>query len=313
MNTAKIMKFERPEAPTEGKRMEGGFIQIPNEVFKTANRCLKGNMKGLLFAIAEKTYGYNKQEDDLTIGQISECAGIRRSEGSPAFHALLEKKVISSRPGKFGFIVKINPVSEWDLSETERRKIRHSSEITTSENPTNVGKSDVSASENPTHNIQLPKDNTSSLSPSPDGLTTEGVGGDEKPKPPEPPEPPEKPKKKEKPKAPFEEIVAAYNEIAGGYLPRIQAMTDERRTNVNARWHQFLNTKDKEGRVRYHDNESGLKWWRSFFRKVLMNDRWTGASGLAWTADFDWIVKKSNFVKILEWRPAQHGGNGNAH
>lgn len=157
MSTARIMKFERPGAPTEGKHMDGGFIQIPNEVFKAANRCLKGNMKGLLFAIAEKTYGYNKQEDDLTIAQMAECAGIRRQNASPVFHEMVEKKIISARPGKFGFIVKINPVSEWILPEIERLKIRRTSEIQTSENQTNVLNSDVGASEIQTHNIQPPK------------------------------------------------------------------------------------------------------------------------------------------------------------
>jgi len=87
--------------------------------------------------------------------------------------------------------------------------------------------------------------------------------------------------------------------------PAVQKITDSRIKAVNARWLQFLNSKTLTGEVRYSDRESGLVWWRKFFRKVLLNERWCGGSGIEWTADFDWIVKQSNFVKILEWRPAK--------
>ena len=105
--------------------------------------------------------------------------------------------------------------------------------------------------------------------------------------------------------APISELVAIYNEETAGVLPAVQKITDSRIKAVNARWLQFLNSKTLTGEVRYSDRESGLVWWRKFFRKVLLNERWCGGSGIEWTADFDWIVKQSNFVKILEWRPAK--------
>lgn len=301
MNTAKIMKFERPEVPTEGKCMEGGFIQIPNEVYRAGKRFLKGNDLRVFLEIVDKTYGYGKQEDDMTIQQIANELGMYRQNASTAYNKLLEQGVIYAKKGKYGFVTGINPVSEWKVKN-------HATALNScAENNATALNSCEPPHEIHAHKIQLPKDNISSLSSSLGGLTTEGGGGDEKTK------LPAKPKTKKKTIAPVDDIVAAYNEIAGSHLPTVQTITDERRKTLNARWLQFLNTTDQLGRVRYHDNESGLKWWKSFFRKVLLNDRWTGASGLAWTADFDWIVKKSNFVKILEWRPAQHGGNGNAH
>ena len=105
--------------------------------------------------------------------------------------------------------------------------------------------------------------------------------------------------------APVSELVAIYNEETAGILPAVQKITESRIKAVNARWLQFLNSKTLTGEVRYSDRESGLVWWRKFFRKVLLNERWCGGSGIEWTADFDWIVKQSNFVKILEWRPAK--------
>lgn len=101
--------------------------------------------------------------------------------------------------------------------------------------------------------------------------------------------------------------MAIYNAETAGVLPAVQKITDARIKAVNARWRQFLNSTTPNGDVRYADRESGLAWWRKFFRKVLLNERWCGGSGIEWTADFDWIVKQSNFVKILEWRPANRG------
>lgn len=132
-------------------------------------------------------------------------------------------------------------------------------------------------------------------SANPDGLA--GVIGDD--------QKPTTAKPRRRYEAPVSELVAIYNEETAGILPAVQKITDSRIKAVNARWLQFLNSKTLTGEVRYSDRESGLVWWRKFFRKVLLNERWCGGSGIEWTADFDWIVKQSNFVKILEWRPAK--------
>ena len=143
--------------------------------------------------------------------------------------------------------------------------------------PNSAGKVDAAASANP------------------DGLA--GVIGDD--------QKPTTAKPRRRYEAPVSELVAIYNEETAGVLPAVQKITDSRIKAVNARWLQFLNSKTLTGEVRYSDRESGLVWWRKFFRKVLLNERWCGGSGIEWTADFDWIVKQSNFVKILEWRPAK--------
>ena len=132
-------------------------------------------------------------------------------------------------------------------------------------------------------------------SANPDGLA--GVIGDD--------QKPTTAKPRRRYEAPVSELVAIYNEETAGVLPAVQKITDSRIKAVNARWLQFLNSKTLTGEVRYSDRESGLVWWRKFFRKVLLNERWCGGNGIEWTADFDWIVKQSNFVKILEWRPAK--------
>ena len=111
-------------------------------------------------------------------------------------------------------------------------------------------------------------------------------------------------------KAPTKEIFDLYNEILGDQLPKAQVLSDKRKKAIAARWNEFFNTKNPQsGKTRYADKDSGLEWWAAFFRKVKLNSHWVGDNDRGWSADLDWITKYANFVKILEWRPAQKGGN----
>lgn len=110
-------------------------------------------------------------------------------------------------------------------------------------------------------------------------------------------------KKTKRYEAPITELVALYNEVTSGTLSAVQEITSPRKSQLNARWLQMKNSKSPSGKVRYVDEQSGLKWWETFFRKVLLNDTWNGNNSINFAANFDWIIKQSNFVKVLEWRP----------
>lgn len=187
----------------------------------------------------------------------------------------------------------INEINETEINPNlgmksePRNEIRDSSEI----NPTDNNTSDY------INTPYSPPKVDAGASANPDGLA--GVVGDD--------QKPTAAKPRRRYVAPVSELVAIYNEETAGVLPAVQKITDSRIKAVNARWRQFLNSQAPSGEVRYSDRESGLAWWRRFFRKVLLNERWCGGSGIEWTADFDWIVKQSNFVKILEWQPAKRG------
>lgn len=103
--------------------------------------------------------------------------------------------------------------------------------------------------------------------------------------------------------APIEALIAIFNEVTAGQLNSVQAITNLRKSQLNARWLQMKNSTDPRGRIRYSDEQTGLAWWRCFFGKVLMNDTWNGNNSINFAANFDWIIKQNNFVKILEWRP----------
>lgn len=82
---------------------------------------------------------------------------------------------------------------------------------------------------------------------------------------------------------PYSQIMAAYNEILGDILPNVQKIDGNRRKFTKARY-----------------KEAGsVDELRRVFELVRESDFLSGRSG-AWQANFDWIMKPSNFQKIRE-------------
>ena len=52
------------------------------------------------------------------------------------------------------------------------------------------------------------------------------------------------------------------------------------------------------------DRLGGLQWFREFFESVQRSDFLTGRSksDRIWTADLEWLMLPSNFVKVAEGR-----------
>lgn len=79
-----------------------------------------------------------------------------------------------------------------------------------------------------------------------------------------------------------------------------------RAADLSNRWKACFSIKHEQtGKPFYTDKESGLDWWRRFFTYLRKSDwlmgRVVGANGTAFrNMKIDWIVKKGNFVKILE-------------
>jgi phage replication O-like protein O len=88
---------------------------------------------------------------------------------------------------------------------------------------------------------------------------------------------------------PYQAIIDLYNGILGeAGLPRVVKFTDTRRKLIRARWNESPKTCD-------------LDWWDGFFRLVTRNPFWIGNGNRGWRADFDWLLKEGNFVKVIEW------------
>lgn len=92
------------------------------------------------------------------------------------------------------------------------------------------------------------------------------------------------------PPCPTDFLVSLYHETCPS-LGRMQKLTDARSAALKARWR----------------DHSDLDFWRGFFRRVEDSDFLCGRvpprnSEAPFKADFEWIIKQANFVKILEGR-----------
>lgn len=91
----------------------------------------------------------------------------------------------------------------------------------------------------------------------------------------------------------FAEIQAAYNRICGGKLPKCAADNKSRRAQVK----QMV---DLEFNGKKPFREFGMEMWESYFTDCLTNPHWIGESPGGWKADFDFLTKTKNAIKLLE-------------
>ena len=79
-------------------------------------------------------------------------------------------------------------------------------------------------------------------------------------------------KRNTKPKAPVAEIMNLYNKVLGDRLPNVREKSAMRDKVTSARWFEMLNSQHVNAdKPRYTDEQSGLEWWESVFRKVTRN------------------------------------------
>jgi hypothetical protein len=84
---------------------------------------------------------------------------------------------------------------------------------------------------------------------------------------------------------PYQAIVDLFNKTLSE-LPSIKVVTDKRKKHLKARWY-------------FSNKTSNLKWWNEFFEYIRESDFLMGRK-TDWRASFDWIIKPTNFVKIIE-------------
>lgn len=93
------------------------------------------------------------------------------------------------------------------------------------------------------------------------------------------------------PNCPIQEIIELYHEELP-MLPRVRIMTKTRETQIRQRW-------------REDPKRQNLDWWRKFFCYVAKSNLLTGKvenkdGSAPWMADFEWLTKMGNFVKVIE-------------
>lgn len=89
---------------------------------------------------------------------------------------------------------------------------------------------------------------------------------------------------------PFSDIVALWNDICGGALPRVKTLSDNRRQKIKCRCEEW-------GKER----EAWLQQAQELFGRVIASDFLRGGNKSGWTATFDWLFENSkNWVKVIE-------------
>lgn len=101
----------------------------------------------------------------------------------------------------------------------------------------------------------------------------------------------ENPSKVSKPKCPSQAIVDLFNKTLPG-LPQVAMLTKDRITKISARWNDSTVHQD-------------LGFWAEFFELVgsspfLMGEGEGRDGAKPFRATFDWLIKPSNFVKVVE-------------
>jgi uncharacterized protein YdaU (DUF1376 family) len=91
------------------------------------------------------------------------------------------------------------------------------------------------------------------------------------------------------PPCPHLKIIEQYNQILGPYLAQVKPhlWKGKRAAWLVARW------KERESR-------QSVDWWVGLFERVKNTPFLIGKNDREWKVDLEWIVKESNFVKILE-------------
>ena len=125
---------------------------------------------------------------------------------------------------------------------------------------------------------------------------------------------PRKPTEGGLPNCPCDEIVSLYHEILPE-LPKVKVLNGTRKSYLRTRWREVLVRPEllnmfvsPEEVLQKPLKEVGLLWFRRYFEYVRESDFLCGRTeptkgrNTPFQADFEWLIRPTNFVKVLEGR-----------
>jgi len=115
------------------------------------------------------------------------------------------------------------------------------------------------------------------------------------------------------PPCPYSEVLALYREILPE-LPEVKVLNETRKAYLRTRWREVLSNSELlsifvpeyEQMLMTSDKQKGLEWFRRYFEYVRESDflcgriEPTGNRSTPFQADFEWLIRPTNFVKVLE-------------
>ena len=91
------------------------------------------------------------------------------------------------------------------------------------------------------------------------------------------------------PPCPHEKIIDLYHRV----LPELQGVN-------KALWKGSKRQKDLADRWKQNEEFRSGEFWDWFFKNVRTSDHHMGGNERGWKADLGWLVKKENFIKLVE-------------
>lgn len=107
----------------------------------------------------------------------------------------------------------------------------------------------------------------------------------------ESPKPDDVPKQKTPIK--YAQVQESFNRICGEYFPRCLAMSKKRKALIVA-----ASSIELDGQMPF--KEHGLDFWEAYFSECVKNPHWRGSNDRGWRANFDFVLRPDNVIKVLE-------------
>ena len=91
---------------SETPQVEDGFVRIANELFRAIRKAgLSKRELLVVMAVMQKTYGFNKKSDDMTMTQLADETDLALPHVSATVRDLHLKGVLSVEPGEYGKVI----------------------------------------------------------------------------------------------------------------------------------------------------------------------------------------------------------------
>nr|ELR5167102.1 replication protein [Providencia rettgeri] len=255
--------------------LDNGYTRIANELLEAVMLAnLTQHQLLVFFAIARKTYGYNKKSDWVGNEQLSKLTGMLPHKCSAAKSELVSRGILLAEKRH----VSINKnIHEWKEKQTYPKKVSlpEKGKKTLPES----GKSDYPNQVNTKDNTtKEKKESNTPLTPQ------EGNG-----------ESADKPKKRSPVRINYQEYLNAYNEVVGDRLPHAIDVTEKRKRGLK-KIIPKLATQNVDG-------------WRSYVKAFvrLAKPFYFGESDSGWTADIDYLMREATLTAVREGKPSLTG------
>ncbi|MEY0290863.1 replication protein [Providencia rettgeri] len=246
--------------------LDNGYTRIANELLEAVMLAnLTQHQLLVFFAIARKTYGYNKKSDWVGNEQLSKLTGMLPHKCSAAKRELVSRGILLAEKRH----VSINKnIHEWKEKQAYPKKVSlpESGKKTLPES----GKSDYPNQVNT-------KDNTTKEKKESNTPLTPQEGDCEK-----------LISTNRKNNIPYIEIMNAFNEAAGDRLPNAESLNDKRKRAIS----KFLKEL-KEPTV-----EAAKNYFEYFMNSA--KEFYFGENDSGWRANFDYLLRPATVLKTRE-------------